>query len=104
MFVKNKSKSILSLAISLAIIMLSLAVPINTQFSASATTYPTPPAGIEVWNGNTQEVTAENNTYNVSTAEQLAWALSTTHTNKTISLQNDIYLNNLEKKFLHFKK
>lgn len=98
MFVKNKSKSILSLAISLAIIMLSLAVPVNTQFSASAATYPTPPAGITVWSGNTQEVTleADNRTYNVSTAEELAWALSTAHTSKTISLQNDIYLNNLD--------
>ena len=95
MFVKNKSKSILSLAISLAIIMLSLAVPINTQFSASATTYPTPPAGITVWSGNTQEVTAENNTYNVSTAEQLAWALKSNLKIKKINLTADIYLNDL---------
>ena len=95
MFVKNKSKSILSLAISLAIIMLSLAVPVNTQFSASAATYPTPPAGIEVWNGKTTEVTAENNTYNVSTAEQLAWALKSKLKIKKINLTEDIYLNDL---------
>ena len=96
MFVKNKSKSFLSLVISLAIIMLAFAVPINTQISASAETVPTPPEGITVWDGTTSEVTPESSTYNVSTAEELAWVLSIAHENKTIELQNDIYLNNLD--------
>lgn len=97
MLVNNKSKSFLSLAISLAIILLSLAVPVNMQISASAETYPTPPEGITVWNGNTEEIATapDTNDYHVYTAEQLAYVLSTDQEWKSIYLENDIYLNDL---------
>ena len=97
MFVKNKGKSFLSMAISLAIIMLSLAVPINTQISASAETYPTPPEGITVWNGETEAIATDpgTNDYHIYTAEQLAYVLSNAQEWKSIYLENDIYLSDL---------
>ena len=87
-------KRSISLILSAAIVIASAIFTTGLSTTAEA---PTRPEGTNVWNGTIQEVKpeADDNTYNVSTAEELAWALKSNLKVKKINLTADIYLNDL---------
>lgn len=87
-------KRSISLILSAAIVIASAIFTTGLSTTAKALTVP---EGTDVWHGTTQVVTPEddNKTYNVSTAEQLAWALKSNLEIKKINLTADIYLNDL---------